>query len=303
MNELSGLHNLDLNLLKVFLAVDKYRHMTKAAESLNLSQSAVSHALNRLRISLNDQLFVKTPSQMVPTPLAQKLSRPIQNILEKIQNEVIQSRTFIPSEMERVFKIRTTDLIEHLIIGKLLNVLHDSAPNVKLIFKSLLFELPTEELENGSCDLAIAGFFGELPDGFYRQALFSDEFLCCVRSSHPRAKLKWSLSDYCAAEHILIAPGGEFGSKIDQLLKKKKENRNVVVGTSGFLSSVWGILETDCILTGPSSLIKQFEKFFPIKSFEAPIAIPPIKIMQVWHARNNNDQEHRWMREQIHRLF
>ncbi len=297
------INGLDLNLLKVFVAVDEFRHITRAAEALNLTQPAVSHALNRLRESLNDPLFVKTSSQMVPTPVGKKLSRPIKEILEKIQTEVLQEKRFDPFQMERTFKIRTTDLVEQLLIGGILDTFQSSAPKAKLMFRSLAFNLPVEELESGSCDLAIAGFFGELPDGFYRQALFSDGFRCCIRSSHPKIRRSWTLADYCAAEHILIAPGGEFGSKIDQLLSKQKIKRNVVAGTSGFFSSVWGILESDCVLTGPASMIKKLEEFFPVTSFDVPIAIPPIKVVQVWHARNNNDQEHRWLRERVHQVF
>ena len=106
MTDSSGIQNLDLNLLKVFAAVDKFRHMTKAAEFLNLSQPAVSHAMSRLRLSLNDQLFVKTPSQMVPTPLAKKLSLPIQEILEKIQSEVLQKIVLILGKLRELLKFK-----------------------------------------------------------------------------------------------------------------------------------------------------------------------------------------------------
>ena len=77
----------------------------------------------------------------------------------------------------------------------------------------------------------------------------------------------------------------------------------MVLGSSGFFSSIWGVLESDCVLTGPAVLIKQAQMFFPITTFEVPILIPPYKIIQVWHSRNNDDLEHRWLREKIHNVF
>ena len=211
MNKLKKIADFDLNLLAVFVAVNEYRHITKAAQAIGLSQSALSHALNRLRTKLGDSLFVKSSGGMVPTPRAKELAEPIRDLIDSFEQKILASNSFMIEQLERTFRISSTDLIESLLIPPLLKTLQADAPKVQVITKSAGFALPREEMELGICDLAIAGFFGDLPDGFYQQKLFSDHFVCGVRKNHPKLKAKSHLSidDYCDERHALLAPGGE----------------------------------------------------------------------------------------------
>jgi DNA-binding transcriptional LysR family regulator len=207
--------------------------------------------------------------------------------------------------MNRIFRISTTDLIDSLLLPKLLNVFESRAPYAQIISQAAPFSLPREELELGRCDLAIAGFFGNLPDGFYQQKLFTDGFVSAVRKNHPRLGRKRSLSleDFCNERHLLAAPGGELRSKIDELLGKKKKQRTIVAGISTFMSSAWIVPESDGIFTGPSRLLKQIEKVFPIRILQLPVKIPDITIVQVWHKRSNRDAGHRWLRDQVRQIL
>ena len=293
--------NFDLNLLTVFVAIDEQRHITKAAATLGMTQPALSHALGRLRILLKDQLFVKSSRGMVPTPKAQGLSAPIRGMLAQFEHAVLGQTKFDPQTVQKTFRIATTDLIETLLLPSLLKIVQIEAPGIRLLMRPSAFSLPKPDLELGILDLAIGGFFGDLPDGFYQQKLFSDSFVSVVRKDHPRLGKSTSLTldDFCRETHILIAPGGELQGRVDDLLRKKKRNRVVVAGINSFMSATWIVPKTDSILTGPSRLIGEMSRAFPMKIFAPPLDIPSISIVQSWHERNHQDPSHRWMRERI----
>lgn len=292
--------HFDLNLLKVFVAVDEYRHVTRAANAIGLTQPALSHALNRLREALGDSLFVKTTKGMVPTPRAEALRIPAREVLEKIHRELLGGKTFEPRALERTFRLRTTDMVEGLLFPPLLKTLEKEAPLVRVSSRSSAFSLPKEEMEKGECDLAIAGFFGDLPDGFYQQKLFSDEFLCAVREKHPRLgkKKKVSEEEYIHERHLLIAPGGELQGRVDKKLK-----RFVAAGVGSFHVSGWILGEGDMVLTAPSRLITQWREILPLHTFAPPVAVSGITVVQAWHERQHRDPAHRWLREKVSALL
>ncbi|MCX6119045.1 MAG: LysR family transcriptional regulator [Proteobacteria bacterium] len=305
MNLADKIRGFDLNLLAVFAAIDEYRHITKAAKVLRMTQPALSHALARLRILMDDDLFVKSSKGMVPTPRASQLSQPVRSILSQFERDILGVEDFVPEKMQKVFRIHTTDLIDSLLLPALLKIFEKQAPKSRIISLSSPFALPREELEMGKSDLAVAGFFGNLPHGFYQQKLFSDVFVSAVRKDHPRLckKKELSLSDFCEERHLLVSPGGELHSQVDEILAKKKLNRAVVAGLNAFMSSAWVLPETDCILTAPSRLVEQMAKVFPLKIMTPPMRIPEITIVQVWHDRNHHDAGHRWFREHIRSIL
>lgn len=306
MNEIDhikALAKIDLNLLIVMRAIDEHRHITRAANFLGVSQSAVSHALSRLRDVFSDDLYVKTPRGMVPTAKAERLVHLTEPVIRSLRHVFFENKDFSPATVERTFRIQTTDLIENLLLSGILRTQHEDAHGLKVSFQNVGFSLPKQELEDGKTDLAIAGFFGELPEGFYRQKLFVDSFKCAVRKDHPTIKGRMTLSQYSSYPHILIAPGGELKGSIDKILAKKKLHRNIAAGTSGFLTAGWAVAQSDAILTAPSKLIDQFESYLPIQAMAVPFEIPPITIVQVWHERQNRDPAHKWFRETIQRIL
>ena len=296
---IKSLAMLDLNLLIVLRAIDEHRHVTRAASFLGVSQSAVSHALSRLRDVFSDDLYVKTPRGMVPTPKAERLVVLTEPVIRSLRHVFFEDKGFSPAELDYTFRVHTTDFVENLLLPSILKIQNEEAPGLKVSFQNVGFSLPKQDLEEGRTDLAIAGFFGELPDGFYRQKLFLDSFKCAVRKDHPTIKGRMTLSNYCSLPHILIAPGGDLKGTIDKILAKKKISRKMVAGTSGFLAAGWAAAQSDAILTAPSKLIDQFESYLPIQSMAVPLEIPPITIVQVWHERQNRDPAHKWFREKL----
>jgi DNA-binding transcriptional LysR family regulator len=301
MQPLATLARIDLNLLTVFRAVDEARHVTRAARLLGVSQPALSQALRRMREAFGDPIFVKTPRGMVLTPLAESIAAPIREALGRIERDVLERGPFRAAELARTFRIRSTDFLESLLVPPLLEVLRTAASSVRLAFLPVGIALPKEELELGACDLAIAGFFGDLPDGYYQQLLFTDVFACAARANHPRirATRKPTLNGFCRERHILVAPGGELSGAVDRALARQRCKRTVVVGASAFMSAGWLAARSDCIVTAPSRLIRLLAAPLRLVTFAPPVDLPEIKVAQVWHGRSHEDPAHRWFRELV----
>lgn len=162
-------------------------------------------------------------------------------------------------------------------------------------------DLPKAELYDGSVDLAIAGFFGEPPDGFYRQRLFDESFTCVVRADHPVVKRRLTLAQYTRLSHVLISPAGDLHGVVDELLASRGRRRHVAVGASSFLSPAWIVARSDLILTAPRRLARAYQGGLPLRLIAPPIDIPGFTVVQVWHERQNADPAHRWLRQLVAR--
>lgn len=297
---LTPIAKIDLNLLTVFRAVDEARHVTRAARALGMSQSALSHALRRLRALFGDELFVKTPRGMAPTPFAESIAVAIRDVLASVERDVLERQPFRPASLERTFAIRTTDFVESLLAPALLARLATEAPGVRFAATPVGTTLPAQELESGACDLAIAGFFGELPGGFMQQKLLRDTFACAVRRHHPRIDGdSVSLDAFCAERHLLVAPSGDLAGAVDHALARKGRTRAVVAGTSGFMVAGWMVAGSDVVLTAPSKLLAMLDRHLPLRIFSPPLTLEPITIVGVWHARTDRDPAHRWFRDLV----
>ena len=295
------LASIDLNLLTVFRAVDETRQVTRAAKALGLSQPALSHALRRLRDLFGDDLFVRTPSGMVPTPLAASLASPIRDALAGIEQRVLARADFDPGSLDRTFVVRTTDLLEPLVSPTLIVRLAREAPKTRFAMVPLGFSLPKEELETGACDLAVAGFFGPLSEGFRHEVLFEDTFACAVRAGHPRIRpqSKPSIDVFSAERHLLVAPGGELTGAVDRALAKKRKKRLVAGGATGFMVAAWMTSRSDCVLTAPSKVLAMLASELGLTRFLPPVPLDPIRVVSVWHARSDADPAHAWFRAAV----
>jgi DNA-binding transcriptional LysR family regulator len=291
------IRSADLNLLVVAGALYRHKNVSRAAEELGLSQSAVSHALTRLRDQFNDPLFVRTAKGMAPTEYARKIQADVLEILNRSELLLRQQSVFTPIEAEGRITIASTDYFEVLVMPKLQEVLAREAPLLQLSLRPTRGELPKKDLEDGSIDFAVAGFFKNLPEGFYQSKLFSDEFRCATGEKHRLFKAKQlSRDDYYAARHALITLQGDFRES------SKGQERKIVYGTYSFTSMAWVLQNSDLLLTAPALLLKEYQKFFPLRVWENPVPRPGIDIRIIWHLQTHEDPLRSWVREQIKRI-
>lgn len=299
---MKNIKNIDLNLLVVFGALCIEKSTTKAAKRLGLSQPAVSHALSRLRDQIRDPLFVRASRGLVATKRALELEKPVLSLLSQLNDVLIEPSQFVPSKAQNTFRIATTDYFEQVALPPILNILEREAPDVTIISRPTLGSLPKTELENGEYDLAIAGFYGDLPEGFLKQKLFEDDFVCVAKKDHPRiGKKDLSLSQYTKEKHILISMQGDMKAKSAHQLEKLGEQQQFRVGLASFLSPGWVLMKTNYLLTCPRKLANSYKMYLDVNLQELPIVIPQIQVVQVWHERHHRDEAHSWLRKLIHK--
>ena len=287
------------SLLMVFDALMTERSVTRAAARLHLSQPALSHALARLREALGDELFVRVARGVVPTPRALELAPLAKEALSRLELLFAPPQRFAPATARAQLTMASTEFFEHLVLPRLLPRLRRDAPGLTLRSRSAQGRLPKDEMERGECDLAIAGFFGELPEGFYQQTLFEDDFVCVVRKDHPQVGRTLSLKTYLALDHLLISMQGDLTGVVDVALAKRRCRRRVVAGIGNFLTPGWIVAESELILTAPRRLARLYQRHLQLQLLELPLDVPSIQVVQVWHERTHAAPLHRWFRRQL----
>ncbi len=296
-----NIRDIDLNLLVIFRSLMATLSVSQTAKQLHLSQPAVSHALSRLRHDLRDDLLVRSSRVMVATPFAKQIEGQINDVLAQLET-VLARKAFDPSQAQGQIRIQTTEYFEQLVLPHLLLTLGKQAPGLQIVSTSTHGTLPKEDLAQGQCGIAIAGFFGELPEGFFQQEIFLDRMVCL------RSKVKGGvngqripLQDYLNLKHIYISPEGRpSGGIVDTLLAKQKKNRQVVASVSGFAAPAWICVNTDYSCTLPQRLASLYCEILSLNWFELPFETPKIRVVQVWHGRTQKDPLLRYIRQTIH---
>jgi DNA-binding transcriptional LysR family regulator len=244
---------LDLNLLVALDALIAQAHVGRAALRVGLSQPAMSHALARLRATLDDPLLVRVGAHMELTPRAQALRAPLGAALEQVRGLFVGER-FDPAESTRRFALMMPDLLVDLIMPALLARLAREAPRVRLDVRPWRGPaIMTPDLAR-TIDLVIAC----LPDafaGFHRTRLYADKDALAVRRSHSaRARLK-RLDVFLAARHVAVVGAGEREDMIDAWLGELGHARTVALTVPSYLQALHVAARSDLVAFVPRRLI------------------------------------------------
>lgn len=293
-----NIRHKDLNLLVIFETLMTELSVSKAAAKLKLSQPAMSHALAKMRDDFQDPLFVRSAKGVKPTPKALKLKDQISDVL-RLSAGLYSQEEFDPKQINGRFNIASTDFFEHLALGTLLPSLAQTAPNLTLVIRQTLGALPKLELEDGSMDLAIAGFYGDLPEGFYKQKLLSETYSTVIRKDHPAVKGQLTLDQFIKLEHILVSPQGDLQGVVDQALAKKKLKRRIACGVSNFHSPALIIQNSNYTATVPTRIAQAYAEHYAVKVLPPPLEVPGFELFSVWHSRTHRSPEHQWIRQQV----
>lgn len=290
------IHSVDLNLLVIFDAMARLRSVNKTAEAVGLSQPATSGALARLRLLFDDALFVRSGSQMGPTPRAVELAPVVRRVLQIIESDVLQQVGFDPARADRCFTILTPDIGEVAFLPGVLKRFRQEAPHVRLQAVSKPRTAAAQALESGEAELAV-GFFPDLQRaGYFQQALFETGYACiaCARNTGIGSKL--TLKQYLTARHIVVRPDGR-EHMLDRFLEDKGWHRHVSLELSHFMSLVALLPGSDLISTVPQDIATVVGRHVPLQQIGLPFRPPQIQVHQYWHRRMQNDPANRWLRE------
>lgn len=293
MNE-SNLSRIDLNLVVVMASLLRERSVTRAAKSLGRSQSAISHALNRLRFLLGDPLFVRCPGGISPSPAALALEPAINAILENADSFFGNKRRFDPNRHKRVFTIGLSDYTSFLSLPKVVAEL-DKYSGVEMVVKNTSHSLGYGMLESGEVEL-IVGNFPPAPSFIRERVMFLEEYVCAMRKSHPAAGRKLTLELYRTSKHLVVSLQGNRNGYLDSAILKLGLTRKVQVVTGHFVPVPFILLDNDAIATEPSRMIMPLAKVLGLAVCKPPFKIDPMPIKMAWHRRLDNDAGHGWLR-------
>lgn len=295
--------DLDLNLLRVLIAVDETRSVTLAAQRLGIGQPAVSSALTRLRTTLGDALFVRAARGMAPTPRALALIGPARRALEIILHDVVGRTEFTPQTSQQEFVIASSDIGEMVFLPRLLNRISQQAPGVRLRMVSLAVEPLRQAMESGEVDLAL-GYFPDLGgNNIYQQRLFDHSFVCVVRRDHPIRGARMTLRQFMQSRHLVVNAEGRSQEVFEAFLARRGIERQVVLTTRHFMTVPVIVAQSDLVATIPKALVSKFTSMTPIRPVIPPFAVPRYSLRQHWHRRVQQDAANQWLRGVVSDLF
>lgn len=290
------LRQFDLNTLVVLQVLLSERHVTRAAHSLGLTQSAVSRSLAKLRQTFNDPLLVKAGNRLDLTPKAMDLLPLLEQSLHHIKN-LITPEVFDPKSHVGTIRLATTDYGTHSLLPRLVPLLADAAPNVQLS----ALEWPSDlliDLEENKVDLLIGGTSAPSQD-IHQRIVAHDQMCGIVRKGHPFEK-GMTLDQYLGLNHIIISSSGDGKSNIDEILQQQGKKRRVAIRVPHFFAALEIIAATDYMILLPKHFARRYvddEKFVTV---EPPFKTPPLEISMFWHARMHHDALHKWFRNFIY---
>lgn len=286
------LRRLDLTLLLVFEAAMASRKLSAAATRLGLTQSAISHALKRLRDIFQDELFVRTPHGVQPTPRALALREPLAEALRLISG-AIRPPAFDAASDPRIFRIAAPDY-EASLFAPLLAA--ESGPRVA--FQPLLRAQAVAALLAADIDLAL-GFNTGRDGGCAAETLYEEDYLVVARRGHPALAEPLSLAAYAACGHVLTSPGGSLTGVVDEVLAAEGLRRRVAVAVPYFLAALATAARSDLIATVPRRLALAHAAGFGLDTTPPPLPIRRFAVRMLWSRRAGGDPGLTWLRGRV----
>jgi DNA-binding transcriptional LysR family regulator len=286
-------NTFDLNLLIVFDAVMQDRSLTRAGQRLGMSQPAVSHALARLRHALKDDLFVRSPEGMRPTPRAERMLGPVRAALQELQ-VTLEADEFDPSASSREFAIAANNHAARAVIPTLVHRVAKVAPSVVLDVRPIGLLNVLDQLDNGVVELALSSLV-EGGDRFKCVGLLDDEYAVVLSNDHPDVATELSLEQFSTLPHISITSSGDDAQFIDDALAEHGLVR-LISAKVPLHSLVSALVGSQAVAVLPRRVAADLAAYAPLIIKALPFASPRIALSMIWHRRLDNHPAHRWLR-------
>jgi DNA-binding transcriptional LysR family regulator len=300
MTELKSIQQLDLNLLKVFESLYLEQNMTRTAETLFITPSAVSHSIKRLRECLGDPLFQRTRSKMLPTPACQRLAPLLIENLNGLRQALNQWHEFDPETSQQHFHVGIHDALEPAILPALVQELSQLAPMVQLSSVKVERHSIARELTAGQIDLAINVAI-PLKAPIAHEPLLEDVFCILVRHGHPLVKNNTKAA-YLKETHMSVSNRASGPSIEDFIFQQQGVVRNIGLRCQNFYATRSILANSNLVLTVPKT-IGQDLKNEDLILLPIPMALAPAMTHLYWHEHAEQNTALLWLREIVFNLF
>ncbi|WP_264367455.1 LysR substrate-binding domain-containing protein [Pantoea sp. RG18] len=288
----------DLNLLPVLLVMMEERNVTRAAERLGITQPALSNALNRLRETLNDPLFIRERYGMRPTPKAEQLAQVVGAALSSIDKVILGQQDFDPLNATRLFTVAPNSYVEFIMMPAIVARLRSCAPGIRLRLTPFGNDVTETGVISGNTDMVL-GRIVEPPDNLVVQHLMNEGLSCVIRADHPLVGENLSAEQYEQLKHVNVLPPGRMRAGLYQALEQRGLRRQVAVSVTHFLAVPEMIAVTDYCATLPRLICQHLSRDQRLRIIPAPVDLGTFPVEMGWHARYRDDPAHRWFRTLI----
>lgn len=300
----SDASELELRQLRVFQTLLREHNLTRAAESLGVTQPALSKTLAQLRTYFSDPLFIRVGHKMEPTSKALELEPSVNAILDGVTTLRTEHVPFDAAHSKRTFTFCVVDAGLIRLMPPLIRHVHAKAPKVGLRVVPVDSERLEAQLESGKLDFAM-GSYSSLSKKIRRQPLFSVSYVTVVRKGHPRLKARPSLAAFAGEKHVIVSAAGtgHAHQQAERTLEKFVPPENVTCRVPTFVTAAVIASMTDAVVTLPSSLASALAERLGLRVVVPPVKLPPIDVSQYWHERFHRDPGSQWIRRVFVELF
>jgi DNA-binding transcriptional LysR family regulator len=288
----------DLNLLPVFLTLMDERNVTRAAERLGMTQPALSNALNRLRETLRDPLFIRERYGMKPTQMAEELAPVVRAALASLDEAIGGQQEFDPAVATRQFTLAPNSYVEFILMPVIVARLRELAPGIRLRLTPFGNDLVETGAVSGATEMVL-GRIVDPPDNMVVQHLMDDGLACVVRKDHPEIGDSLSQEQYERMRHVNVLPPGRMRVGLFQALQQKGLKRDVAVSVTHFLAVPEMVAVSDYCATLPRLICQRLARDERLKVLPAPVDLGMFPVHLAWHVRYRSDPAHRWLRSLI----
>jgi DNA-binding transcriptional LysR family regulator len=295
MNEID-LRRFDLNLLVVFEVLMIERNVTRAADRLGRTQSAVSHSLSRLRSLLGDPLLIKAGVRMQPTAFALDLIEQARPMLRGIERVLSPRQVFNPTSSRRVFRLAAPDFMLTL-FASVLARLRSDAPSVCVEWTA-----PREptllDVAEGQVDVAIVPAQLRLPESVNSEAIGALKWRCFGRQGHP-AFSKWGRKSWSRWPHLAVRVGDSLTSPVNLAAAAAGLERSIAGWVPHFAAIAPVLASSDLLATLPSTAMAETLGPYRLDSREVPFPIAPLPHAMIWNSHRSSHPEMTWLRDRL----
>lgn len=295
---LSRLRRLDFQLLIVFKTVMEHRQLTRAADELGVTQSALSHALKRLRGVIGEDLFVRRQFGMEPTEAALRLIGPIEHILCAAEHALEAPAPFDPATSDQTLRIAFAPELTPTLLPKLTSLMEVNAPGMNLAGRWLEHGDPITLLDDDAADLVVAPLCA-VPERISAIMLTHTRYCVAARKGHPTIAKKFGISKYLKASHARLCEPGSIDEPVERAISSSGLARRIGLEAPDILSTLCAIRDSNLIATIPETIAKDVGKSLGLRIRPVPLDIPPIICALFTHERNAENEAVKWIAKRI----
>ena len=295
-----ALRKCDLNLLLVLESLDQHRHVSRCAEAMGLTQSAISHALKRLRVQFEDPLFIRGGNGLEPTALTQSLIPQIRNVLDQSETLFLHHMPFDPATTKKHFVIGMPDFVSIAFAEALTEAILRQAPHAGITITYADRYNARSALEARDIDLVISEFSNDLPKNIALETLFSGTSYVYANSVHPLSgQTRIGMKEYVEADHMKISVAGNMQNLMDEKYKSLGITRHIKLSLPSH-SIVRKIMPLHPVLfTVGDFLVPYYDFDADVTRLETSFTMPKYSISMAWHRRDDHNAAHVWLRNLV----